>query len=72
MKNKQKSALMQKILVFNMNYQQVGIGYIFHYANGRMSNPSLFDNLGRELKSGEYGIIPTEELKLVVLTRTVQ
>lgn len=67
---KQHSAIMQKILVFNMNGSRVGNGYLIYRDDGRMLTPTLFDENNIPLPEGMYNFMPQEnETTLIILPK---
>lgn len=62
---------MHKLIVYD-NGALIGYGFVVHYANGRMSDPMLFDIGGTGLPVGWYQLTMTNEHYCVVVPRNIQ
>lgn len=62
---------MQKINAFIDN-KCIGYGYLFYRDDGKIIGPDLYTFEGKKLEVGWYQLQITDEMTLIVMSRTIQ
>jgi hypothetical protein len=66
-----KNGVMHKLYVYDSG-ALIGYGFLITYADGKMSQPELFDITGNKLPEGWYQLTMSNEHYNVVVPRNVQ
>lgn len=68
-----RNGTMTKVLVYDNEHKGlIGTGWVIVRDDGRIARPVLYDLMGIKLAEGWYQIVATDEVKMVVIPRSIQ